>query len=112
MRPRRTDHRTVRVTLRRSGGFAAIPGLEVRVSLDSQALPPADAEQLEAVVRQAQLDQLPSAPVRGSADGRVYELGVEDGNGLVTAKVTDPLPSQAVRDLVSLLLARGTPSSA
>lgn len=101
----------MRVTLRRTGGFAAIPGLDVRVSLDSQSLAPADAAQLEAVVQQAQLDQLPAAPPRSSADGRIYELGVEDGNGCFTAKVSDPLPSQAVRDLVSLLLARGSPAS-
>jgi hypothetical protein len=100
--------RQVRVTLHRHGGFAAIPGLGVRVCLDSATLGAQDAAELAEAVRQAELDRLVPVPVR--PDARIYELAVEDGSAAaVRAQVSDLLPSTQVRELIDLLLSRGSP---
>lgn len=98
----------MRVTLHRHGGFAALPGLDLRVTLDSADLPEEQGLELEHAVRRAGLDSLkPPTPV---PDRRMYDLDVEDDDRLVSARVLEPLPNEELRDLVALLVARGRPA--
>jgi hypothetical protein len=97
----------MRISLHRHGGLAAVPGLELRVVVDTAALPKAQAAELEAAVRRADIDELPvAAPSPGAADQRQYDLVIEDGSETRSARLHDPLPTPGVRDLVKLLISR------
>jgi hypothetical protein len=102
----------MRITLHRTGGLAAIPGLEVHAAVDTATLPTGEAAELEAAARSAKRDGLPTAPPSPDArDQRTYELTIQDGSETRSALFHDPIPTQGLRDLVKLLSSRsGSPS--
>ena len=98
------------VTMRRSGGFAAVPGLGRKLSVDTASLPESEAENLESAVRAARIPELaqqpeadrPKAPPK-SGDRFVYDLTVHDGTTSYTVTVTEPFADPAVGTLIDLL---------
>jgi hypothetical protein len=82
----------VRLELIRSGGIA---GLEERHSLDTAALEPNEARELEELVAMADLDELVRrSPIRGrGADRFQYELRVErEGRERLVTVSEDQIP--------------------
>jgi hypothetical protein len=88
------------VSLHRHGGFAAIPGLEVRARLDTATLSPEVASALHHAVRRAEVG---AKGPPGGGDRRHYDLTVEDAEGTRSFTLTDPLAGPA-RELIELLL--------
>jgi hypothetical protein len=82
----------VRLELIRSGGIA---GLEERRSLDTAALEPNEAQEVEELVATADLDELVRrSPIRGrGADRFQYELRVErEGREQLVTVSEDQIP--------------------
>lgn len=91
----------VRVAYQRTGGFAAVPGLERQVVIDADDLPADERSRLEeAVDRAASLAGPPPRPEPG--DRRTYTVEITGANGPRTVTLTDPVPEDA-RPLVDLL---------
>lgn len=91
----------VRLAYQRSGGFAAIPGLERQVVIDTDDLPADERARLEdAVGKAASLAGPPPRPEAG--DRRTYTVEIGEPGGTRTVTVTDPVPESA-RPLVDLL---------
>jgi hypothetical protein len=98
----------MRISLHRHGGFAAIPGLELHVTVDTATLPKAEAAELEATIRRVEAEGLPTAAGASDArDQRTYELTIHDGSQTRSALFHDPIPTGGLRDLVKLLSSRG-----
>ncbi len=78
------------ITLHRSGGFAAVPVLGRKLSVDNATLPKGEAEQLESAVRAARIDQLAEqdTPAPAAGDRYTYHLTVHDGSVSHTVTVT------------------------
>lgn len=92
---------TVRVAYQRTGGFAAVPGLERQVVVDADDLPAEERARLEDAVGQAAA--LAGPPPRPEAgDRRTYTVEIDEGSGTRTVTVTDPVPD-AARPLVDLM---------
>jgi hypothetical protein len=97
----------MRISLHRHGGFAAIPGLELQVTVDTATLPKGEAAEFEAAVRSAEHEGLPTAAnTSGARDQRIYELTIHDGSETRSALFHDPVPTAGLRDLVKLLSSR------
>lgn len=96
----------MRITVSRSGGFAAVPGLEQPITIDTASLEASDAASLEKAVRAARFADLPpqvgTVPA-GAADYRTYRITVEDGGRTNTVSVIEPISDPAVQDLVNRL---------
>ena len=91
----------VRVAYQRTGGFAAVPGLERQIVIDSDDLPAEQRARLEAAVgKAAGLVGPPPRPEAG--DRRTYTVEIEDQRGTRTVTLTDPVPDSA-RPLVDLM---------
>ncbi len=98
----------MRIRLEQSGGFAAIPGLQRPVEVDSASLPPAETIALEELVDRTGL-------VRGSlrpggerptgADQRQYTLTFTDTDAHTerTVHLQDPIEDPAVAALIDHL---------
>lgn len=94
----------LRVELARSGGFA---GITVRSSVDTGALPPAEAQMLEALVDEVDWSSLPSPEARpGAADRFQYHLTVTGREKQVDVMVGENEVTPALRRLVDEVLAR------
>ena len=93
------------ITMRRSGGFAAVPALGRELSVETANLPRSEAEHLESAVRQAGIDQLADQPAAPPAAGDrfVYDLTVNDASACYSVTVTEPFPSPEVGTLIDLL---------
>jgi hypothetical protein len=78
--------------------------LELHVTVDTATLPKPVAAELEASVRSAERDGLPTAaPASQARDQRIYELTIHDGSGTRSALFHDPIPTRGLRDLIKLL---------
>ncbi len=102
------------ITMHRSGGFAAIPALSRKLSVDTASLPRSEAEQIESAVRAARIPELaqpsesaqppesaqssesaqPSGGSPKSGDRFLYHLTVNDGTTSHTVTVTEPFPDR------------------
>jgi hypothetical protein len=93
------------ITMRRSGGFAAVPGLGRELSVETSSLPKGKAEELESAVHEAGIAELaqqqPAPPQAG--DRFVYRLTVSEASTSYSVSVTEPFPSPAVGTLIDLL---------
>ncbi len=89
------------ITMQRSGGFAAIPGLCRPVEVDTEQLAGSVAEAVEELVRELCASPLPAVipPPRGAADFHTIRLRVRAPDVERTWEFTD-----AVRDRVLLAL--------
>jgi len=96
----------MKLSFRQSGGFG---GLILSCELDTEKLPPADAEELVRLVRQAALD---AVGVRANPHGRDlvnYEIVVEDDDRSTRASFDDMTMPVSVRSLIDFLNRRAGP---
>lgn len=98
----------MRIRLEQSGGFAAIPGLQRPVEVDTASLPAAETAALEGLVDKTGLlkGSLRSAGDRPTgADQREYTLTVTDtgAHGERTVHLRDPIDDPAVAALIDRL---------
>ncbi len=94
------------VSLERSGGRDAIPGLSTRIDVETSTLSPDQATALEGLVhRLGLLDAVEEAgqPVRTVPDARHFIVTVDDGDACRRRAFHDPLPSPDHAELVHLL---------
>jgi hypothetical protein len=84
------------ITVRRTGGFA---GVTRTARVQTHALDPGDADQLHALVRDADLPAVASKP--SGADRFQYEIHVDDRGSNQHAIVHDGAMPDPVRRLVS-----------
>jgi hypothetical protein len=96
----------MKLSFRHSGGFG---GLILGCELDTEKLPPAEAETLVRLVRQASLD---TVGVRANPQGRDlvnYEIVVEDDDRSIKASFDDLTMPVSVRALMDFLNRRAGP---
>ena len=73
----------MKIRFRQTGGFG---GLVLGIDLDTSTLPPAEAQELTRLVKQANLEKIQAKRSEKARDLQNYEIAVE-GDGL-TAKAT------------------------
>ena len=92
------------INLNRSGGFAAVPGLGRKLSVDTGSLPKSEAEQLESAVRAALSGRRPPESTPPTAGDRfTYHLSVQEGSTRHSLTVTEPFSDPAMDTLIDLL---------
>jgi hypothetical protein len=92
----------MRIEFKRSGGFAPIP---LRLHLDTESLPEADAQELIGLIAAADFFHLPASiqPPAGSADRFQYEITVEGPAGRHTVRTSDAVGRDELQRLLSRL---------
>jgi hypothetical protein len=94
----------MRIVFSTSGGFASIPGLAAPLTLDLDALPEAEQQELRQLVERSAFFALPSQrPRPRAADQRTYTITIEDDARTHTLMLSDPLPAGDLRVLVDRL---------
>src|SRR4051812_24654843 len=101
------------ITLEVSGGFAALPQLSQPQSVDTEALDPTPARELESIVRETNFFELPvrshtASP--GAADYFTYRITVKDGGREHTVELTDPVPDERLTRLIDTIRTSPKPS--
>jgi Emfourin len=97
----------MRIRLETEGGFAAFPGLNRPIEVDTAQLPAAEAAELDHLVDGARFFEQPAitpAPP-GAADYRQYTITVERPGRTHTVRVADPIGDSALAALVTRLQA-------
>jgi hypothetical protein len=104
--------RTMRIHFERSGGFAG-PAAKRACSVDTDTLPPPEAEEVQSLVRAANLSGLavPSSSSQASPrpDAFRYRLVIEAGGQRHTFELSDADVPAPLRPLIHWLLKRATP---
>jgi hypothetical protein len=95
----------MRISFKRSGGFAALPAQQQSVELNTEELPDAQAQELKQLVEGAgPFDQLPQPRSANKVrDGYQYEIVIEDGDAKQTIKTSDGAVPEQLRPLISRL---------
>lgn len=90
------------------GGFAAFPGLNQPVMIDTATLPPEEGAALEKLVKGTCFFDRPergSIAPPGAADYRHYTITVHDGGQTHTVRLDEPIDDAALQTLVGQLQA-------
>ncbi len=98
----------MRIQLKISGGVAYFPGLSQPITIDSDALPQQEAEELKRLVDEANFFALPPAvnvPAPGAADYRQYSITVDDEKRHHIIQATDPITDPHLQALLDYLQA-------
>src|ERR1043165_9460283 len=92
----------MRASLERTGGFA---GVSMSSMVDTDKLPPEDAQRLKQLVESANFFQLPEtiAPQKSQPDRFQYRLTVEDDNRSHTVTIAESDLPPNVRPLAAFL---------
>jgi hypothetical protein len=96
----------MRIQLKIEGGLAYFPGLSKPITIDSNALPPQEADKLKQLLDAAHFFDLPpvlNAPAPGAADYRTYTITVDDDNKHHTVQMTDPVEDPNLQALLTYL---------
>lgn len=96
----------MRVEFKTEGGIAHFPGLSRPAVIEADALPPAEASELERLVERAcffDLREAPKPPRRGAADYQSYTITVDDGRRRHTVRLTDPVEDPDLQALLEFL---------
>ncbi|QLE57264.1 protealysin inhibitor emfourin [Nostoc sp. TCL26-01] len=93
----------MRVLLERTGGFA---GISKKISVDTNTLPLAEAEELRQLVATADLFSLPEQIISSSSqsDRFQYQLTVEDNSQQHTIIVSEAALPTSLKPLIAWLL--------
>ncbi len=90
----------MRVEIRRSGGFAAVPGLERPVTVDTASLPGAEAAGVEEAMRAARAASPP--PPSAARDQVTWVITYEEDGRLHVLRVADPPADPRLAALLNL----------
>jgi hypothetical protein len=92
----------MRIQFERSGGLA---GMRLAVTVDSAALPPDEARDLQQMVQAARLLELPPVltAAKAGADQFCYRLAVEDGGGQHAVEACEAAVPEGLRPLIRYL---------
>jgi hypothetical protein len=93
----------MRIEFERTGGFA---GMKLRATIQAEALPPEQAQELASLIAAADFFNLPSmitAP-RPGADQFVYRVTVEDAGRRHTVQTSDIAAPETLRPLLQWLV--------
>jgi hypothetical protein len=95
----------MRVTYRREGGLAYLPGLSRPLDLDTATMPSEQAARLEELVEAADFFECaePSPPPAEAADIYRYTLEVRRGRRRRTLRLSDPIVDAGLQELVAYL---------
>jgi hypothetical protein len=96
----------MQITLEISGGFASTPGLNAPYTIDTSAIDPARASELESIVRDAHFFELPArlnTTNPNAADYFAYAIKIEDGDRVHTVGLTDPVSDEGLTRLIDIL---------
>jgi hypothetical protein len=96
----------MRVQFKTEGGMAHFPGLSQPTIIDSTALAAEEAGELQRLVEAARFferAERANEPSRGAADYHQYTITVDDGQRQHTVQLTDPVPDQALGQLLHFL---------
>ena len=102
----------MRIQFKVEGGVAYFPGLSKPRVIDSDDLPPAEAEQLRRLVDAVDFSQQPAAArtlPKGAADMRQYTITIEEGRRRRTIHLTDPIRDNDLAALVDYLREQTAP---
>src|SRR5436305_1968833 len=94
----------MKVTLRRSGGFA---GLNLRSEIDASQLGAKESSELQRLVSRLPAGQPPrpaEAAARPMPDAMQYEVTVDDGNGPRTLRASDGAMPVELQELVDWIV--------
>ena len=100
----------MKVTLRRSGGFA---GLNLRSEIDASQLGAKESSELQRLVSRLPAGQPPrpaaaaAAAARPMPDAMQYEVTVDDGNGPRTVRASDGAMPEELQELVDWIVENG-----
>src|SRR5262245_38584425 len=104
----------MRIRFERAGGLAP-PAMKRSGSVESDGLPPDQAQELRKLLESANLSSLPGPSTAGRGPARPdmfhYRLVVEDGGQEHTVVFSDADMPPPVRRLMEWLLQRGAPGS-
>lgn len=96
----------MKISLEISGGFFASPAMSAPTVIDTAAIDPKRASEVEAIVQDVSFFQLPrqmtTAP-SGAADHFVYTLEIKDGDHEHTVVLTDPIPDDGLVQLIHII---------
>jgi hypothetical protein len=81
----------MKIRFRQSGGFG---GLVLGCDLDTSTLPPAEAQELTRLVKQANLEKIQTRRSEKARDLQNYEIAIE-GEGLTAKKTLDDMSVDA-----------------
>ena len=94
----------MRMQVKAEGGFAGpIPGLSKPIILDSDTLPPQEAEEMRQLVAAAHFFELPAQqpqPQRG-ADYRTYTISIDNGERHHSVQFTELVADPHLRNLLA-----------
>jgi len=102
----------MKITFEVSGGFAALPQLSKPRLIDTDAIDPVRARELESIVRESNFFALPVRPdttSRGAADFFTYSITIQDEGRKHTVELTDPVSDERLMRLIDTL--RASPSA-
>jgi hypothetical protein len=96
----------LKFTLEVSGGFAALPQLSRPQSIDTEAIDPARARELESIVRDVDFFALPvrsDTTSPSAADLITYSITVQNQGREHTVELTDPVSDERLMRLIDTL---------
>lgn len=96
----------MKIKFRQSGGFA---GLLSGCDLDTASMPPAEASQLESLVRESQILQLKSAGDTQARDQFNYQIAIETSEGSHQVLLDDSTLPARVEPLLDYLRKQAKP---
>ncbi|MBA3711810.1 MAG: hypothetical protein H0W76_05075 [Pyrinomonadaceae bacterium] len=81
----------MKITLKRSGGFAGLPSQQQTIVIDAEELSAAEAKELKRLVKDARFFDQPPASTKANRarDAYQYEVTVDDDQHHHTASVSD-----------------------
>ncbi len=89
-----------------SGGFAPTPGLNAPRTIDTAAIDPARASELESIVRDVEFFELPTrlnTTNPNAADYLTYAIKIKDGDRVHSVVLTDPVSDEGLTRLIDIL---------
>ncbi|MDQ3253591.1 MAG: hypothetical protein M3R15_06745 [Acidobacteriota bacterium] len=81
----------MKITFKRSGGFAGLPSQHQTIEIDTEELSAAEAKELMRLVKDAHFFDQPPASTKANRarDAYQYEVTIDDGQHQHTANVSD-----------------------
>ncbi|MCG3121336.1 MAG: hypothetical protein ALAOOOJD_04380 [bacterium] len=103
----------MRIEFKIEGGFVFLPGLNKPVTIDTEALPPPEAKELQRLLTKSRFFELPQRVSKFSAkaaDYRQYKVMIENNDGSRhTVQLTDMVADPHLRKLLDFLKAQAAP---